>query len=139
MFVWAGHVDSTRDLASEAPIGGLQRIGRAVGLGDRLAKAASVAASGESLLNTFMIAEEAFSPAELSRLLEAPTTSSRIDEAFGIGDWPIQAPVDQMLAVDYRTYLNDSAGILLHVLTKDCVERAGYVQYEQLRAPANGI
>ncbi len=85
----------------------LQRIGRAVGLGDRLAKAVSVAAGGESLLNTFMIAEEAFSPAELSRLLEAPTTSSRIDEAFGIGDWPIQAPADQMLAVDYRTYLAD--------------------------------
>lgn len=85
----------------------LRGLGSAVDIGDKLAKAVSVANDGTGLLGTFSIGEEVFSPMELARLFGAGTGRPRFDESFGVGAWKIDTPVDQMLSVDYRTYLAD--------------------------------
>ncbi|MDP3514173.1 MAG: asparagine synthase (glutamine-hydrolyzing) [Sulfuritalea sp.] len=85
----------------------LRCIGRMAGVDDKLAKAVSAANDGVGLIDTFSIGEEVFSPMELTRLFGGGARWRRFDESFGLGAWSIDNPVDQMLAVDYRTYLVD--------------------------------
>lgn len=86
---------------------GLQKLGQAAGIGGRLAKAVSVAAEAGRLADTLTIGEEVFSPSELGRLFGGEVAGPRVDDEFGVGAWRIEDPVDEMLAVDYRTYLPD--------------------------------
>jgi asparagine synthase (glutamine-hydrolysing) len=78
-----------------------------MGLGEKLAKAVSVANAGVGLLDTFLIAGEVFSPTEIDRLFGGGCELGRIDESFSLGDWEIKTPIEQILAVDFRTYLAD--------------------------------
>jgi len=82
-------------------------IGHKMGLGEKLAKAVSVANAGVGLLDTFLIAGEVFSPTEIDRLFGGGCELGRIDESFSLGDWEIKTPIEQILAVDFRTYLAD--------------------------------
>jgi asparagine synthase (glutamine-hydrolysing) len=85
----------------------LRFLGHQAGMGDKLAKAVSVAHEGVGLLDTFLIGEEVFSPVELNRLFGNRYSGLRFDESVGLGGWGIENSVDQMLSVDFRTYLAD--------------------------------
>lgn len=85
----------------------LRFLGHQTGLGDKLAKAVSVAHEGVGLLDTFLIGEEVFSPMEINRLFGNRYSDVRFDESVGLGGWRIEDSVDQMLSVDFRTYLAD--------------------------------
>lgn len=85
----------------------LQRLGHALGVGDRLGKAVAVASEAGDLVRTMLIGEEVFQPLELCAMLGSADGGAGRDECFGSGKWSITNAVERMLALDYRTYLAD--------------------------------